>query len=373
MNHPDPQSLDRPYGRFFLPGPVEVRPEVLAAQLQPMTVHRGPDVQAFVGELQAGLKDAFRTERPVFMVPCSGTGLMEAAVRNAATKRVLSLVNGAFSKRFADIAQCCGLKVDKISVPWGEAQDPENVAMELSRRKYDAVTLAHSETSTGVLNDLREISEVVHQHEDTLMLVDSVSGAAGAELQTDAWGLDFVLTGGQKAFSVPPGISFGVASNQMIERSKQVDSKSYYFDLVRYAENIDKLQTPTTPPISTLFALQVQLQVMLQETMESRWARHQAMAERTWGWVEEMNSLGVQLKVVAAEGHRSPTVTAIQLPDGLSGPVFVNAVKESGWVVGGGYGKLKLTTFRIGHMGEHTLAELEELLSVLAEILTTWR
>ena len=113
---------------------------------------------------------------------------MEAAVRNAATKRVLSLVNGAFGKRFAAIAQCCGLKVDKISVPWGEAQDPENVAMELSRRKYDAVTLAHSETSTGVLNDLREISEVVHQHEGTLMLDDSVSGAAGAELQTDAWG-----------------------------------------------------------------------------------------------------------------------------------------------------------------------------------------
>ena len=335
-----------------------------------MTGHRGPDVQAFIGELQTGLKDAFRTERPVFIVPCSGTGLMEAAIRNGASTRVLSLVNGAFSKRFSDIARQCGLEVDEVSIPWGEAQDPDQVAEALSVRKYDAVTVAHSETSTGVLNNLEVLSEVVHRHASTLLLVDSVSGAAGAELQTDSWGLDFVLAGGQKAFSLPPGVSFGVASRSMIERAKEVDGRGYYFDLVSYAENMEKLQTPTTPALSTLFALQIQLRLMAKETMEVRWARHRRMAERTWAWVEEMNSSGVQLRVVAPEGYRSPTVTVVEVPDGVSAPLVVDTVKQRGWVIGGGYGKLKPTTFRIGHMGEHTVEELEELLSVLAEILT---
>ncbi|MCH2465040.1 MAG: aminotransferase class V-fold PLP-dependent enzyme, partial [Gemmatimonadetes bacterium] len=240
----------------------------------------------------------------------------------------------------------------------------------LSVRKYDAVTVAHSETSTGVLNNLEVLSEVVHRHASTLLLVDSVSGAAGAELQTDSWGLDFVLAGGQKAFSLPPGVSFGVASRSMIERAKEVDGRGYYFDLVSYAENMEKLQTPTTPALSTLFALQIQLRLMAKETMEVRWARHRRMAERTWAWVEEMNSSGVQLRVVAPEGYRSPTVTVVEVPDGVSAPLVVDTVKQRGWVIGGGYGKLKPTTFRIGHMGEHTVEELEELLSVLAEILT---
>jgi predicted phosphoserine aminotransferase len=369
LNHPDPQGASRPYGRFFLPGPVEVHPDVLAAQLQPMTGHRGPDVQAWIAELQVGLKDAFRTDRPVFMVPCSGTGLMEAAVRNGASTKVLSLVNGAFSQRFADIARQCGIEVDELSIPWGEAHDAARVADALSQGTYQAVTVAHSETSTGVLNDLASISQVVHEHDDTLLFVDSVSGAAGAELQTDAWGLDYVLTGGQKAFSLPPGLAFCVASDAMIERAKGIENRGYYFDLVRYEDNIKKLQTPTTPALSTLFALQVQLQRMADETMEVRWVRHISMAERTWSWVDDMVTAGVPLGVTAAEGHRSPTVTAVVLPEGVTGPSVVGAVQERGWVIGGGYGKLKDTTFRIGHMGEHTMDELEALLEVLTEVL----
>ena len=368
LSHPDPDGATRPYGRFFLPGPVEVRPEVLEAQLQPMTGHRGPDVRAFIGELQAGLKDALRTERPVFIAPCSGTGLMEAAVRNGASTRVLSLVNGAFSQRFADIARQCRLEVDEVSIPWGEAHDSEQVAAALSVGAYDAVTVVHSETSTGVLNDLAAISDVVHEHQGTLLLVDSVSGAAGAELQTDAWRLDFVLTAGQKAFALPPGVSFGVASEAMIERAGEVDGRGYYFDLVRYASNMENLQTPTTPALSTLFALQVQLRLMAEETMEARWARHMRMAERTWAWVEEMCAAGVRLRVTAPEGYRSPTVTAVELPEGMNGPRIVAAMKERGWVIGGGYGELKETTFRIGHMGERTIEELEGLLAVLAEV-----
>ncbi len=360
---------ETPFGRFFLPGPTEVRSDVLAAQTKAMIGHRGPGIQEVMGPLQEGLKQAFFTARPVFISSSSASGLMEAAVRNGASSRVLSLVNGAFSQRFASIAVACGLEVDEVSVPWGEAHDPSAVATALEGGDYDAVTVVHSETSTGALNDLPAISTVVKQHADTLLLVDSVTGCGGAELRTDAWGLDFVLTGSQKALALPPGLSFGVASEAMMERSASVTGKGFYFDLVEFQKNIEKLQTPTTPGLSTMYALQVQLDHFAEETMEGRWARHTSMAERTHAWVAEMAANGLPLSVMAPEGCRSPTVTAVQLGEGLSGPPIVKGMRERGWVVGGGYGKLKETSIRIGHMGDHSLDELNELLEVLTEVI----
>ena len=361
-------GVDTPFGRFFLPGPTEVHPEVLEAQTRAMMGHRGPAIQEFVAELQDGLKKVFCTDRPVFISSSSATGLMEAAVRNGASGKVLALVNGAFSQRFADIARACGLDVDEVAVPWGEAHDPAVVASALVGGEYDAVTVVHSETSTGVLNDLAAISSVVAEHAETLLLVDSVTGCGGAELRTDAWALDFVLTGSQKALALPPGLSFGVASEAMMERSASVTGKGHYFDLVAFAKNLDKMQTPTTPALSTMYALQVQLGRIADETIEGRWARHTAMAVRTHAWVDDMRSAGVQLQVMAPEGHRSPTVTSLVLPEGMSGPRIVTAMKERGWVIGGGYGKLKETGIRIGHMGDHTVDELNELLTVLEEV-----
>ena len=360
-------GADTPSGRFFLPGPTEVHPEVLEAQTRAMMAHRGPEIQEFVAELQAGLKKVFCTDRPVFISTSSATGLMEAAVRNGASGRVLALVNGAFSQRFADIARACGLVVDEIVVSWGEAHDPAAVASALAGGEYDVVIVVHSETSTGVLNDLAAISSVVAEHVGTLLLVDSVTGCGGAELRTDAWALDFVLTGSQKALALPPGLSFGVASEAMMERSASLTGKGRYFDLVAFAENLDKMQMPTTPALSTMYALQVQLGRIADETIEGRWARHSAMAVRTHAWVEDMRSNGVQLQVMAPVGHRSPTVTSLVLPEGMSGPRIVTAMKERGWVIGGGYGKLKATGIRIGHMGDHTVDELNELLTVLEE------
>jgi len=361
-------GADTPFGRFFLPGPTEVRPEVLEAQTRVMMGHRGADIQEFMRELQLGLKAVFFTERPVFVSSSSASGLMEAAVRNGAAKRVLALVNGAFSQRFGDIARSCSIEVDEIAVPWGETHDPAAVAVALAGGSYDAVTVVHSETSTGALNDLPAISAVVAEYRDTLLLVDSVTGCGGAELRTDAWGLDFVLTGSQKALALPPGLSFGVASEAMLRRSASMTGKGYYFDLIEFADNIDKLQTPSTPALSTMYALQVQLQHIMTETMEARWARHTTMAERTHAWVADMQSEGVALRVMAPQGHRSPTVTAVALPGGMSGPSIVNEMKERGWVIGGGYGKLKDTSFRIGHMGDHTLDELNVLLAQLTEV-----
>jgi aspartate aminotransferase-like enzyme len=355
------------YGRFFLPGPTEVHPDVLAAQTRAMISHRGSEIKALMRELQAGLEQVFLTERPVFVATSSATGLMEAAVRNAGRTRILSLVNGAFSKRFAEIAVASGFEVDEIEVPWGEAHDPGVVTDALSRRPYDAVTMVHSETSTGVLNDVRALAAAVREFEDVLVLVDSVSGLAAAEIRPDDWGLDFLLTGSQKALALPPGIAFGVASERMMERARVAPNRGYYFDLTDFQGNWEKHQSPSTPAVSVLFALQVQLGRMLEEGMPARWARHAAMAEATHAWVAEMSAAGIPLDVVAPDGYRSPAVTAIRT-GGKTGPEIVDAARELGFVIGGGYGRLKDSTFRIGHMGDKTIDELVALLDVLGEV-----
>lgn len=357
-----------PYGRFFLPGPTEVHPDVLQAQTRPMISHRGAGINEIMRELQAGLEVVFLTKRPVFVATCSATGLMEAAVRNAGRTRILSLVNGAFSQRFADIARSCGFEVDVVEVPWGAAHDPAELGERLSQGSYDAVTMVHSETSTGVLNNVRALAAVVAEYEDVLVLVDSVSGFGGAELRPDEWGLDFLLTGSQKSFALPPGLAFGVASERMMDRSAGAPRRGYYFDLQKFASSAEKWQSPTTPALSILFALQVQLRRMQEEGVEARWARHAAMAERTWAWVDEMSQAGAGLGVLAPEGYRSPCVTAVSVADGASAPSIVKAVADHGWVIGGGYGKLKPNTFRIGHMGEHTVEELDALLDVLGDV-----
>lgn len=361
----------RKFGRFFLPGPTEVRREILQAQLEPMIAHRGPDMVTLMQEIQVGLKRVFVTERPVFVSSSSATGFMEAAVRNGSEGRVLSLVNGAFSERFADIAEACGREVVRLEVPWGEAHDPDDVSQAVEGGGFDAVTVVHSETSTGVLNQVDAIAYQLRAHApDTFLLVDSVTGVGGAELRTDAWALDFVLTGSQKALALPPGLAFGVASPRMMERSASMTAKGVYFDLVAFEENIARFQTPNTPALSLFNALRRQLADVTTETMPVRWARHAAMAQRTWGWVEHMaEERGVALRVLAREGARSPTVTAIEMPDARGGNELVKTLRARGWVVGGGYGKLKDRTFRIGHMGDHTMEDLDELLEVLEEVL----
>ena len=360
-----------PFGRFFLPGPTEVHPAVLRAQVKAMIGHRGPAFKELMGELQGGLRKVFRTTKPVFVSTSSATGLMEAAARNGVRSRVLSLVNGAFSERFADIAGACGFEVDTLEVEWGQTVSPDSVRVRLAEGGFDAVTVVHSETSTGALNPVAEISEAVREADDVVLLVDSVTGVGGVEVQTDEWELDFVLTGSQKALALPPGLAFGVASERLMARSAEAPRKGVYFDLEIFAKQLENLHTPNTPAVSLLYAVAMQLRRIESEGMVSRWARHRTMAERCGQWVDSMrDEHGVGLSVLAAEGERSSTVTCVVLPDGVEGPSVVSAMKERGLVIGGGYGKLKGTTFRIGHMGDHTLAELEVVLEALEEVLT---
>jgi len=362
--------ITRPrFGRFFLPGPTEVRAEVLEAQLRPMIGHRGKPMEQLIAEMQPALRAVFRTARPVYIASSSATGLMEAAVRNGARRRVLALVNGAFSERFYQIAAACGFETDALRVPLGEAHAPDLVADALRRRSYDAVTVVHSETATGVLNPIADLARVVHDAGDVVLLVDSVTGVAGAPVETDAWGLDFVLTGSQKALALPPGLALGVAQDAVLARAREAPGRGIYFDLVEFDKYLAKNQTPNTPALSLFYALRVQLQDIAAEGIEARWARHAAMAERCWQWADEMTQRGIPLGVLAPPGFRSPTVTCLTLPPGRTGPAVTAALAARGWTIGAGYGELKDATIRIGHMGDHSVAELDALLAQLAEVL----
>ncbi len=357
------------FGRFFLPGPTEVLPQVLEAQVRAMIGHRGKAMEKLIETLEPGLRTVFQTERPVYISSSSATGLMEGAVRNGALRRVLALVNGAFSERFYRIAQATGLEVDALAVEWGEVNTPEALARALSSGTYDAVTVVHSETSTGVLNPIRELAAAAHAAGDVLLLVDSVTGIAGAEVRTDAWALDFVLTGSQKALALPPGLAFGVANERVLERAATKPDRGVYFDFIEFDRSIRKNQTPNTPALSLFYALEAQLRQIEAEGIENRWARHTAMAETVYAWVARMRDRGLALEILAPEGYRSPTVTCIALPAPFTGPQVNNAMKERGYTIATGYGKLKEGSIRIGHMGDHTVAETEALLGVLEEVL----
>lgn len=334
-----------------------------------MIGHRGKAMEELFMRLQTGLKPIFRTARPVYVCSSSATGLMEGAVRNGARQRVLSLVNGAFSERFHTIALACGLSVDRLDVPWGEAHVPELLEQALRKGSYDAITVVHSETSTGVLNPIEELTQVAHAAGDIAILVDSVSGIAGTTVETDAWELDFVLTGSQKAFALPPGLAFGVATESLLERAKANATRGTYFDFIEFEKNSRAHQTPNTPALSLLYALAAQLERIAAEGIEERWMRHVRMARRTWSWVEGMWDRGIKLSLPVGERFRSPTVTCIALPGEHKGPEVVARLAQRGFVIATGYGKLKDTQLRIGHMGDHTVSELDALLDALEEVL----
>jgi aspartate aminotransferase-like enzyme len=360
------------FGRFFLPGPTEVRPEVLAAMVRPVIGHRGADMERLLGGMDPALRQLFRTRRPVYVSTSSATGFMEAAITNLSRRRILCLVGGAFGARFREIAERCGRPADTLDVEWGTPHTPELLrrALEADLGTYDLVTVVHSETSTGVLNPVGELGAVVRAYEDVLIAVDGVTSVGGAPVEFDRWDLDFLLAGSQKALALPPGWALAAPSVRAVQRAQEIEARSYYFDLLEFERRAAEFQTTNTPAVNLLYALEEQLERIMREELENRWARHREMAERTWAWVDDLAArTGLEFSVLASEGYRSPTVTAVRLPEGLSGPAIVAAAAARDFTLAAGYGKLKPSTIRIGHMGDHTLAELDDLLAVLDEVI----
>jgi aspartate aminotransferase-like enzyme len=334
-----------------------------------MIAHRGKDMTELLNAIAAPLKQLFRTTRPVYLGSCSATGFMEMAVRCGVRHRCLSLVSGAFGERFGAIAAASGREVVRLDVPLGKTVEPDILRDAIKRSDVDSVTLVHSETSTGALAPLEELAKVVHEFDDVMLLVDAVTSLAGSPVETDAWKLDFVLTGSQKALALPPGLALGAASERMVARAKTVHERGAYFDLLAYDEAFVSGQPTNTPALSLFFTLQRQLERIAAEGgVEARWKRHEAMLRATEQWVAEAGARH-GISYLPAQGRRSWTVSCLKLPEGKTAKPITQALLQQGWTIGSGYGKLKDSTIRIGHMGDHTVAGLSELLGLLDRIL----
>lgn len=352
---------------LVIPGPVEVRREILEAQTAWMIGHRSKEFADLFARLQPKLKQAFMTQYRVYLNGCSGTGFWEGASRNCIRddKKALHLVGGAFSERWAEISKANGKQVDVIEVAWGEAHTPEMVADALKKDRYDAVCAVHNETSTGVTNPIKEIGEVVRQYEETLFLVDTVSGFLGTELRTDDWGIDIALTSSQKAFGLPPGIAFASVSDRVLERAKEIPYRGYYFDFISLEESLVKNNTPSTPPISLMYAADVQLDAILAEGIENRWARHAQLREMTHQWARARG-----FGLFAQDGYRSNTVTAVDNREkNMDVDSMAQFMAQKGFDMDKGYGKIKGKTFRIAHMADMTPDTLETIFAGLDEFI----
>lgn len=347
--------------RFFLPGPTYVRRDVRQAMSADLVGHRSDAMRRLYESVAPKLPPIFRTSGDVYIATSSATLVMQSAIMSLVPQRVLHLICGAFSERWCDISVSLGRQADRIVVPWGEAIDPDVVRQALKRQRYDAVAFAHNETSTGVLNDAREIADVVHEESGALVLVDAVSSMAGAPVETDEWGLDVVLTGSQKALSIPPGLAFFTLSERAAAQAEKIGNRGFYTDLLRYRARHEASGTITTPAISIFYAADLQLDHILEEGIEARWERHRTCLEMVGEWTSRS---GFSFLPVT---HRSPTVSCLRPPDGVDPPALIAALAEDGWTVGTGYGKLKPEAIRLGHMGEIGPADLTDVLAAIDE------
>jgi aspartate aminotransferase-like enzyme len=350
---------------MFVPGPVDVDPDVLAAQARPMLPHRSKEFEALFQGAGQKARALFATQNRVFITASSGSGLQEAAVRNFVRDRALACVNGAFAERWFDVAVNNGKPADTLEFPWDQPVNPERVADALQGTRYDAVLLVHNETSTGLQNPVREIAEAVRETSpDTLICVDTVSSLGGVKIEADAWGLDMVLTSSQKCLALPPGLGLAAVSDRAMAFAESVPQRGWYFDLVRMEKHHLKDSTPATPAMSLIYALDAQLDRIFAEGLESRFARHTAMANRVQSWAGARG-----LPLFAREGYRSQTVTTIVNQANLDIPAMNRFLLERDMRIANGYGALKGKTFRIAHMGETRMADIERLLSAMDEYL----
>lgn len=356
------------FGRFLYPGPTDVRPEILQAMQQPVLPHRGAAFTALYERVTANLQTVFRTTRPVYAVTASATALMEMAIRGAPEGPILALVNGAFSERFAAVAQECGRRVRRIIVPWGEVHPLGMVERHLAEEPFAALTVVHSETSTGALCDLQAITELAHRY-GVMCLADAVTSVGACPVETDAWGIDFVLTGSQKALALPPGLAFAVASEAYILQAAVVPGRGRYLDPIAHEEAALRGGPPSTPAIPLFYAADRQLQDIVAEGVDARWARHAAMRQMVAAWVAEQNAGEIAIAFQAPSGARSPSVSCLSLPPDRRAAEVVAAVAERGFTIGRGYAQLQDSTIRIGHMGDLTPAHLAPCLEALADVL----
>ncbi|KPL07723.1 hypothetical protein AMJ86_03195 [bacterium SM23_57] len=350
--------------RLFIPGPSEVIEENLQYLATPQVGHRLQEYKDLHGELIPKLKKMLYTEQDVILFTCSSTGVMEAALRNLTAKKALIMNNGAFANRFVKIAKSNNLPNTVIDIEWGKGVTPELVEDNLKTGDYDVMAMVFNETSVGVRSPLEPIAEVMRKYPDVCFVVDAVSAMAGDMIKADDWGIDCVLAGLQKCFALPAGLTVATLSQKALKRAETIPYRGYYTDFLDAKKLNDKNQTPSTPSIPHIFALNHQMDRIHAEGFENRVARHREMAGIVRKWVVDH-----EFELFPDKGFESNTLTCIKNSKGIS-VVGLNDYLKKYWVViSNGYGDLKEKTFRIAHMGDCTVAEINELLGWIDEYL----
>jgi len=351
--------------KLFIPGPTEVREDVREAMNFPMFGHRMPETSKLMGEVGEKLQKLLYTNNFIVISTSSGTGLMEACSRNCIKDKALHVTCGSFSERWAKISKACNKDIDILEYEWGRGIPASDIEEKLKTGKYDTVFVTHNETSTGVMNPLKDTGEMMKNYPDVLLCVDAVSSMAGVEIRTDDWNIDVVLASVQKAFALPPGLAIAAVSAKAMKRSAELDDKGYYFDFHAFKKYWDKAkQPPTTGCLNLIVALNYQLdKIINEEGIENRFKRHEEMAGIVQDWTRK------NFDFFADENYLSPTVTCIKNTRAISVTGLNEELAKRGAVISNGYGSLKEKTFRIAHMGDITPDEIKWLLGEIDDII----
>ncbi len=353
------------HDKLFIPGPVEVSEKTLAAFARPMIGHRGASFKELYARIHPRLQELFGTKQPVFLSTSSAWGVMEAALRNLVRRRVLCCMCGAFSDKWLEVARRCGKEAEALQVEWGKPIDPAALAAKLSGGDFDAVTLIHNETSTGVMNPLAEICQVVRQFPEVALIVDSVSSFSAMPIPMDSLGIDVLLTGSQKALALPPGFALFSASEKAFARAKEVKDRGYYFDFLEFRKQQEGDMTPSTPSVGHIHALESQLDSFFAEGLANRYTRHARTNALVHDWVQARG-----FEFFAPEGYRSVTLTCVRNNREIDVVSLTKSLREKHHlVIDGGYGKIKGKTFRLSNMGDETEETVGHLLRCLDDCL----
>ena len=357
---------DYPEKTLYLPGPTEVREDVIEEMAQPVFGHRMDRMTDLYTTIVEDTKEFLGTDDNVIILTASGTEFWESTTLSLVEDRMLVPTSGAFSERQANVAERLGKTVDRIEYEWGQAVKPDDIrdALEASDEGYDAVGMVMNETSTGVRNPVEEIGDLLGDYPDTYFVVDAISCLGGDYIDIEAHNIDCIFTSVQKAFAMPPGLAVCTVSDAAYERELAKDSASWYGGFQRCLDYYDrKGQTHSTPAIPLMLAYRKQMKHMLDEGHAARDQRHREMAEYTREWAREHFGL------FAEDGYESQAVTCIENTRGIDVAATVEAVSEKyDMVFASGYGDLSEDSFRIGHMGEHTVESITELTDAIEDV-----
>ncbi len=351
--------------KLFIPGPTYVHPDVLAKMATPLFGHRTPEATALQKGITEKLRKLMFTENKILLSTSSGTGLMEGAIRSSTVKKAIVFSTGAFGKRWHEIALLNGIDADLHEEESGNPTMPETVERYLKTGKYDTVATTHCETSTGIMNPIEVISEVVGKYKDIVWMVDTVSSLGGIKVEVDKLGIDICISASQKALALPPGMALASVSKKAEERFKKIGKRGFYLDLLTLCEYIDKRdhQFNCTPSLSHMFAMDFQLDRILKEGIEARFIRHIEMAEYVINWANHF------FRVYAKPGFESLTVTCVENTRKINIADLNKELQKQDMILSNGYGDLKGKTFRIGHMGDLNLDDVMGLTHAIEGIL----